>query len=51
MYVTGHLRTPNRLPTNGQALKLLRVPELQPVVVFVRPPSIESLRETRGHVM
>ena len=30
-----------------QALKLLRVPRIQPYVVLLRPPSLKRLRETR----
>eukprot|EP00052_Salpingoeca_macrocollata_P019102 m.157751 g.157751 ORF g.157751 m.157751 type:complete len:541 (+) comp20864_c0_seq1:40-1662(+) len=33
-----------------KALKLVRTPQLQPFVVFVRPPSLHRLRATRGNL-
>jgi len=31
----------------GQALKMLRTPELKPFIVYVKAPSFERLRDTR----
>ncbi|CAG9857999.1 unnamed protein product [Phyllotreta striolata] len=31
-----------------QALKMLRVPELKPYVIYVKPPDLETLKETRN---
>ena len=30
-----------------QALKLLRTPEIKPFIVFIKPPALEKLKETR----
>lgn len=31
-----------------QALKMLRIPQLKPYIVYIKPPSLEVLKETRN---
>lgn len=31
-----------------QALKMLRVPQLKPYIIYIKPPSLEVLKETRN---
>ncbi|KAF5271027.1 hypothetical protein FQR65_LT05377 [Abscondita terminalis] len=36
------------LSPHYQALKMLRIPQLKPYIVYIKPPSLERLKETRN---
>lgn len=38
------------LSPHYQALKMLRTPQLRPFVLYVKPPDLETLKETRNAV-
>lgn len=38
------------LSPHYQALKMLRIPQLRPFIIYVKPPALEVLKETRNAV-